>query len=345
MNKSNAPKISVCIPAYNRSKYLRQVLDSVLTQADHLHEIVICEDLSPERELIRGIVEGYARDHGTKIVYHENAVNLGFDGNIRQLVKTATGDYCLFLGNDDVLAPGGLDAVADLLRRNPDTGVVIRGYGWFEGSPANVVGEVKYFKAEHVFPPGLDAVQFAFRRACVLAGLVLRRDAALPLESKEFDGSLFYQIHLAGHLAYQHGCVFTPTMVALCRADEKPEFGNAESEKQDFTPGEYTIAARLKMMGGIVAIGNSLQRLHPKAPRRILRDISTYSFPWLAYHADKPFRVFWRYYVQLGRMGLSTYPIYHLYFFLILVLGADRIHALIKWLRRALGATPQFRFR
>lgn len=334
-------RLSVCIPSYNRAKYLRQVLDSVLSQKEYLFEIVICEDVSPQRQEIGAIVQEYKNLHGDLIVYHENVTNLGFDRNLRQLLKTASGDYCVFLGNDDVLCPDALKTLSEVIERNDDVGVILRGYGWFNGTPDNVVQTVKYFPDERFMPAGLDSLAFFFRRSCVLAGLTVARQPALALESSEFDGSLFYQLHLVGNIILKHNGVFTPEIIALCRADEAPDFGHSSTEKGKYTPGEYTIDARIHMMTGIVTIAKSIDKTHKGALAGILRDIANYSFPWLAYHADKKPAVFKKYYQELGNMGLKAFPLFHVYYYLIRIVGAGAVEKMINFARNTLGYTPK----
>lgn len=335
------PNLSVCIPAYNRAKYLRQVLDSVISQKEYLFEIVICEDVSPQRREIGEIAREYKERYGDIIVYHENVTNLGFDRNLRQLLKTASGDYCVFLGNDDVLCPDALKNLSAVIERNEDVGVILRGYGWFNGTPDNVVQTVKYFPDERFMPAGLDSLAFFFRRSCVLAGLTVARQPALALESSEFDGSLFYQLHLVGNIILKHNGVFTPEIIALCRADEAPDFGHSSTEKGKYTPGEYTIDARIHMMTGIVTIAKSIDNTHKGALAGILRDIANYSFPWLAYHADKKPAVFKKYYRELGNMGLKAFPMFHVYYYLIRTIGAGTVEKMINFARNTLGYTPK----
>jgi abequosyltransferase len=334
-------KLSVCIPSYNRAKYLSQVLDSVLSQKEFLFEIVVCEDYSPEREDIRKVLNGYKQKYGDLIVYHENAVNLGFDANLRQLLRIAKGDYCVFLGNDDVLCNGALKSIDDILFRHSNIGVVLRGYGWFESTPNNVVQTVKYFPDERVMPAGLDALAFFYRRSCALAGLTIARKPALELETSEFDGTLFYQLHLVGNIILKYDGAYIPEIIALCRADEKPDFGHSASEQGIYTPGEYTIDARLSMMRGIVNIAKAIDLNNEGASKKILSDLAIYSFPWLAYHADKKFSVFHKYYIDLGRLGLRSFPMFHFYYLGILLIGVRRIEWLINKIRKIVGYTPR----
>ena len=74
------PKISVCIPAYNRVEVLPDLLDSVLAQDYDDYEVVIVDDCSPQREEIRAVIERYAAK-SPRIRYFENERNLGYDAN------------------------------------------------------------------------------------------------------------------------------------------------------------------------------------------------------------------------------------------------------------------------
>jgi abequosyltransferase len=339
----NKKTISVCIPSYNRSQYLREVLESVVHQS-YLHEIVICEDNSPEQKDIRQIVTEYQATYPDLIVYHENDVNLGFDGNIRQLLRVASGDYCLFLGNDDLLVEGAVNAMYKAIAKNPGCGVLLRSYGWFEGGASNVTGYVRYFKDGVTLDAGLDAIRFGYRRSCVLAGLTVIRKPALEFECTDFDGTLYYQMYVVGRLLTNHSCVYIPNLVALCRADERPQFGNATAERGEYTPGEYTIKARLKMMRGMVTIAKNLDVYLPRISSVILEDIANYSLPWISYHADKPFPVFYKYYKGLAELGLGKYTIFHLYFVFVTVCGTSFTDAMVSVLRKILGATPRLRY-
>nr|MDH4481915.1 glycosyltransferase family A protein [Rhodoferax sp.] len=111
MSDIENPFFSICIPAYNRARHLRPLLDSLLQHDFGSLEIVICEDVSKERPLIAAIVKEYQEHTGIRIAYFENEVNLGYDANIRNLVAKATGRFCFFMGNDDLMCAGALSHV------------------------------------------------------------------------------------------------------------------------------------------------------------------------------------------------------------------------------------------
>src|ERR1700758_492167 len=124
-------KFSVCIPAYNRARHLPTLLDSIFCQDYQSFEVVICEDDSPERPQIAAIVTNYARRYPGVIKYSENERNLGYDANIRNLVARSCGEFCFFMGNDDVMCPGALAHTAGIIDRYPGIGFVLKSYAWF----------------------------------------------------------------------------------------------------------------------------------------------------------------------------------------------------------------------
>src|SRR5271170_2835454 len=162
---SSRTTFSICIPAYNRARCLPRLLDSIFAQDFKDFNVVICEDLSPEREQIAEIVRRYSDQHPGVITYHENEKNLGYDGNFRSLVEKAAGEFCFFMGNDDVMCPGALATVADLIARHPDVGFVLKSYAFSDKSAGYIEQEVRYFTEERQFAKGREAILVCYRRS------------------------------------------------------------------------------------------------------------------------------------------------------------------------------------
>jgi glycosyltransferase involved in cell wall biosynthesis len=335
------PLISVCIPAYNRASVLPPLLDSILSQDFGDYDIVICEDGSPERPAIAAVAADYAARHPGRIRYLENERNLGYDGNLRHMIEVAHGEYVLFMGNDDLLCAGALTAIANAVRQHPDVGVVLRSYAAFEGPPENIVQEFRYFDRELFFPAGAASIGTVFRRSVVIPGMVLHRAAAAAVATDRFDGILLYQLYLVARILVHRNCVYLPQIIALYRNGGVPDFGNAPAERGKFVPREHTPESSLHFMQGMLDIARYVEDTdHVPIYTPILRDIGNYSYPILAIQHDKPLGVFFGYYRGLSRMGFGRVPMFHVYFFALLLLGPRVIETIVRWIKRRLGHTP-----
>lgn len=334
---------SVCIPAYNRAHHLCALLDSILRQDFRDFEVVVCEDFSRERKLIAEIVHEYQSRYPEVLRYFENEENLGYDANVRNLVQKASGEFCFFMGNDDIMCPRALQSVASIVHRHPNVGLILKSYAWFDETPEKVNQEIRWFKEEKEFPAGIPAIRFAFRRSGVLAGYIVHRDSANQAATVKFDGTLFYQMHLTASVLVNRTAVCTPKVLVLCRGSERPEFGNSAKEKGKYVPGSYTAQARLNMIGGALSIIRDLkQTKNVDVVDDVIRDYANYFFPYIRDQLDLPLREYYALYRAYGRMGFARYPLYHLYFFLGYLLGEKRFDSLTALIRERLGRSPRF---
>jgi glycosyltransferase involved in cell wall biosynthesis len=102
--------VSICIPTYNGERYLRECLDSVLSQSWPALEILIADDCSDDGSY--GIIEEYIK-RDTRIRLCRNKENLGLVGNWNNCLRMAKGEWIKFIFQDDVLEK---DCVEKLLR-------------------------------------------------------------------------------------------------------------------------------------------------------------------------------------------------------------------------------------
>jgi CDP-glycerol glycerophosphotransferase len=112
------PLLSLIVPVYTVQGYLRECLDSILTQSHTDLELIAVDDRSPDH--CAEILDEYAvRDARVHVIHLDHNVGLGPARNIG--LDRATGDYVWFVDSDDWLAPGALRAVAARLRASaPD---------------------------------------------------------------------------------------------------------------------------------------------------------------------------------------------------------------------------------
>jgi glycosyltransferase involved in cell wall biosynthesis len=107
---TGAPSVSICIPTYNGSAFLRQCLESALAQAHADLEVVVLDDAS--KDGTAEIAQEYAkRDH--RIRFYRNSENLGSVANRNLCFELARGEWIKPLFQDNYLAP---HCVATMLR-------------------------------------------------------------------------------------------------------------------------------------------------------------------------------------------------------------------------------------
>ncbi len=117
------PLVTVVTPTYNMAHFLRETIESVLSQ-DYPHIQYIVMDGGSKDGTVE-MLEGYGtrlewvseRDEG-----QSDAVNKGF--------QKARGEIFTFLNADDLYYPGAVSAAVDAFARQPEAGVVY-GNAWY----------------------------------------------------------------------------------------------------------------------------------------------------------------------------------------------------------------------
>lgn len=100
--------VSLIIPVYNVSKYLKKCLDSVVAQTYSRLEVIIVNDGSTDDSL--QIAKKYTESRPYFNLF--TIENRGLGGARNYGIDKATGDYILFLDSDDYIAPDCIEKMA-----------------------------------------------------------------------------------------------------------------------------------------------------------------------------------------------------------------------------------------
>ncbi len=100
MSQAASPLVSVCIPLYNSGLYIREAIESVLSQTLTDWELIITDDGSTD-----GSAQIVASYSDSRIRYLLNSERLGAEGNWNRCVNEARGKYRKLLCHDDRLYP------------------------------------------------------------------------------------------------------------------------------------------------------------------------------------------------------------------------------------------------
>lgn len=101
MNQNISPAVTVAVPVFNTSKYLRQNLDSLERQTLKDIEIIIVDDGSTDESGI--ICEEYSRRNPNFKVIHQK--NGGLASARQTGLEAATGEYIIVCDSDDWVEP------------------------------------------------------------------------------------------------------------------------------------------------------------------------------------------------------------------------------------------------
>lgn len=107
-------KISVITITYNSEKTLEETIQSVISQDYGDFEYIIVDGLSTDRTL--EIVNLYKDKIGKIISEKDEGISDAFNKGI----EAATGDIIAIINSDDILMPGALSKIADLMNEDTD---------------------------------------------------------------------------------------------------------------------------------------------------------------------------------------------------------------------------------
>lgn len=121
MTASESMLISIVIPAYNYAHVLPRALDSALGQMADDVEIIVVDDGSSDNTA--QVLAGYSARHPQLHAIHQ--ANAGAAAARNRGICEARGRYALMLDADDELLPGALATLRDLVRSQPEVGMVL----------------------------------------------------------------------------------------------------------------------------------------------------------------------------------------------------------------------------
>lgn len=134
------PRVTICIPTYNRMPFLRELLESICALAGTDALSVAISDNDSQDDTQRMVASFADR---LPIRYHKNGANIGADRNFMAAGDMGDGEYIWLMGDDDRMHPPGFAAVmAALTSYQP--GIVIGNREDFvvSGVP---IGETRWF--------------------------------------------------------------------------------------------------------------------------------------------------------------------------------------------------------
>ena len=215
------PRLSICVTTYNREGWLTVCLKAIVR---------LIPKPRPDIEIV--VVDNASTDHTPQVVkpylgradfrFIRNPLNVGMLGNLRVTANSARGDFVWIVGDDDLPAPGSLEAVMQAIDRNRDAALVYLNYSYSrEDDPSKIANLDAYFaSATPITSPTEDRVAPIAQLAAMnenfftaIYCLVFRRDHALRAYAQDTSGRPFSSLltcipttyHVLSHMMHETG--------------------------------------------------------------------------------------------------------------------------------------------
>lgn len=333
--------ISVCIPAYNRPDKLYRLLKTIDADAGEV-EVVVSDDFSPRREEIKKSVERFKKESKYPVVYHENGENLGYDGNLKEVVRAASGEWLVFMGDDDEFIPGALSKLIKFLKEHSKLFYVLRSYEVLRAD--GTTEKFRYYTGDKFFEPGEKTYVELFRKSVFVSGFTIRREPILLYLVNTFDGVALLQIYWAAELVLRHKSAYFNEPIARQIDDNayKAKEIMYSHEEKKIISRPMNLKRSLYFLSGYPMIAKFMdQKYGFNYLPAIMRDLSKYSYPSLSIHRDKGIKVFLEYVRGLNKLGFNTTVHYYIYVMLLLLFGRKFCDRGIVFIKKIIGRTPQ----
>lgn len=196
------PKVSICIPTYNRCDYLKKTIESALAQ-DYLNlEVIVSDNASTDNTLEE--VKQFGSDQ--RFSYHRNQVNVGMVANWRTLLyELVSGDWFIVLSDDDYLVdPAYVSKAINLSRKDYGINLVYaNGYIFYTDRKEKIELKIPYkeiengtniFFRKHMVTPQ----EFTLCNIMFKTELAKKLGAFSNLDNLCCDSELFLKICLLG---------------------------------------------------------------------------------------------------------------------------------------------------
>jgi len=113
------PKISVIMSVFNGEKYLREAIDSILSQTFTDFEFIIVNDGSTDNSL--SIIKGYS-DRRIRLI--DNEQNIGLTKSLNKVIKQARGEYIARQDADDISLPNRFEEQVRHFDQHPEVALL-----------------------------------------------------------------------------------------------------------------------------------------------------------------------------------------------------------------------------
>lgn len=228
--------VSIVIPLYNGSKFIRQTINSCLDQDYNDIEVIVIDDCSKDDSYY---ITKRISDYHDNVKLIKNESNLGFCKTANKGIMLSNGEYILVLGQDDIIKK---DHISLMLKSfDNSVGAVYCGFSFID-EKGNVSKDINIAKGREV-----SISDFVYQNAISSVGLVIRADVAKKIggypEYKKWAnyGEWYFWINIAS----MSRIVYNDKAIALYRRHSDNITNTFSNKKSSVILNKYWDKCRL----------------------------------------------------------------------------------------------------
>lgn len=117
--------ISIVLPVYNGARFLKESIDSIISQTYRNWELIIVDDCSTD--VTPYIVKDYILKD-TRVRYYRNEKNLGLPANLNKGFSLTRGNYLTWTSDDNRFKSTALETMLRVLKKDAESQLVYASY-------------------------------------------------------------------------------------------------------------------------------------------------------------------------------------------------------------------------
>ena len=223
-----APILSLCLPTYKRASLLDQALRAVLGQVTpqmaSAVEVIVLDNASPDEtpQVVEAALADYPQ---VPVRYVRRGENIGPDANFLDAVVQARGEFVYLLSDDDVLLPGAVATLLELIAGHPGFDAFALNVRPFLLTPDEVTTGIFRLAQDKCLMTRDEALVFLSTHLTFLSCLAFRRSAVAEKDYTDKIGTVLIQaFFFVDALASGRGCLVTAQPLLAQRGDNNQNF-------------------------------------------------------------------------------------------------------------------------
>lgn len=203
MNTTNQPLLSICIATFNRGNFIKETIDSILSQNNELIEIIIVDGASIDQT--QEILSKYVSNHNN-LYYYREQVNSGVDGDYDKAVTYANGEYCWLMTDDDILIEGSIDYLIGILKLNNDL-VVVNSEVWNADLTKDLKTKMINIPIDKKYSNDDETEMFIDIATCIsfIGSVIIKKQIWVERNRKKYYGTLFVHVGVIFQQSFKNG--------------------------------------------------------------------------------------------------------------------------------------------